>query len=252
MAKDDAYGTVLQIGTSQIETAVIVGTITGTGNATITTTDAILAGSPLDTVVALVNGDLPSESAAKMATAMNLVAALTTVFVITSSGPNLILTRVLAAANDGTLNIAYTNTTCTGLTPDATSNDTLAGAALATIAQVQAISGPSLAADTIDVTTHDSTNAWEEMVVGILRSGEVSVDIVYDPADDTHDATGGNGLLTRLNSRVRTDFSLIFSDTGSTTWGFNGDVTGFVPGMPHDGALTAAVTIKITDSPTLV
>ncbi len=93
MALYDAYGTALQIGTSQIETAVIVGTITGSGDATLTTTDAILAGSPLATVVALINGDLPSESAAKMATAMNAVGALTTVFVITSTGPNLILTR---------------------------------------------------------------------------------------------------------------------------------------------------------------
>lgn len=252
MANFDAYGTALQIGTSQVETAVIVGTITGTGNATVTTTDAILAGSPLDTVVAVVNGDLPSESAAKMATAMNLVSALTDVFVITSTGPNLILTRILAAANDATLNIAYTNTTSTGLTPDATSNDTTAGAALATIAQVQSISGPSLSADTVDVTTHDSTNAWEEHVVGIIRSGEVGLEIVYDPADDTHDATGGNGLLTRLENKTATDFSLIFPDTGSTTWGFNGFVTGFEPDTAHDGAVTAAVTAKITDDPTLV
>lgn len=252
MALNDAFGTALQTGTSQVETSVIVGTITGTGNATVTTTDAILAGSPLDTVVALVNLDLPSESAAKMATAMNLVSALTDVFVITSTGANLILTRILAAANDGTLNIAYTNTTCTGLTPDATSNDTTAGAALTTVAQVQSIGGPGMAADTIDVTTHDSTNAWEEIVVGVLRSGEVSIDIVYDPADDTHDATGGNGLLTRLENKTATDFSLIFPDAASTTWGFNGFVTGFVPGAAHADALTAAVTAKITDDPTLV
>lgn len=252
MASFDAYGTALQIGTSQVETAVIVGTITGTGNATVTTTDAILAGSPLDTVVAVVNNDVPATVATKMAAAMNLVSALTDVFTIVAEGPNLILTRILAAANDATLNIAYTNTTCTGLTPDATSNDTTAGAVLATVAQVVSIGGPSLAADSIDVTTHDSTNAWEEVVVGILRSGEVSMEIVYDPADDTHDATGGNGLLTRLKNRTRTNFSLVFSDTASTTWAFDGDVTGFEPGAAHDDALTASVTAKITDSPTLV
>ena len=252
MANYDAYGTALQIGTAQVETSVIVGSITGTGNATVTTTDAILAGSPLDTVVALVNLDLPSESAAKMAAAMNLVSALTDVFVITSTGPDLILTRILAAANDGTLNIAYTNTTCTGLTPDATSNDTTAGAALATVAQVTNIGGPSLSADSVDVTTHDSTNAWEESVVSVLRSGDVTLDIVYDPADDTHDATGGNGLLTRISGKTRTDFSLIFPDSGASVWGFNGDITGFEPGAGVADALTATVTIKVTDSPTLV
>ena len=252
MTEIAAYGTALQIGTSQVETAVIVGTITGSGNATITTTDAILAGSPLDTVVAVLNGDVPVTVATKMAAAMNLVGALTTVFTIVSDGPNLVLTRKLAAANDATLNIAYTNTTCTGLTPDATSNDTTAGAVLATVAQVENITGPALAADTIDATTHDSASAFEDVVIGIIRTGEIGMDIVYDPADDTHDATGGNGLLTRLNNKTKTNFSLIFPDTATTTWALDGFVTSFEPGAPHDDKLSAAVTVKVTGVPTLV
>ena len=250
MAKDDAFGTQLKAGTAQIETAVIVGTITGSGNATITTTDAILAGSPLDTVVAVVSGDTPDTSCTKMAAAMNLVAAITNVFTVVADGPNLVLTRILAAANDATLNIAYTNTTCTGLTPGATSNDTLAGTALTTVAQVMAFGGPGLTADTTDVTTHDSTGAFEEMVVTILRTGELTMSLVYDPADATHDAS--TGLLYRHENKVRTNFSLIFPDTGSTTWAFNGDITAFGPEMPHDGALTAPATVKISGQPTLV
>ena len=252
MAEYSAYGTLLKIGTSQVETSVIVGTITGTGNATITTTDAILAGSPLDTVVAVVNTDVPVTVATKMAAAMNLVSALTDVFTIVSDGPNLVLTRILAAANDATLNIAYTNTTCTGLTPDATSNDTTAGAVLATVAQVEGITGPGLSIDMADVTTHDSTSAFEEAVPGIIRTGEIGLDIVYDPADDTHDATGGNGLLTRLNNKTKTNFSLVFTDTGTTTWALDGFVTNFEPGMPHDDKLSATVTVKVTGVPTLV
>ena len=53
------------------------------------------------------------------------------------------------------------------------------------IAQVQSIGGPGLSADTVDVTSHDSTGAWEEVVVSILRSGEITLDIVYDPANAT-------------------------------------------------------------------
>ncbi len=252
MANVAAYGAALQIGTAQVETAVVVVTTVTAGNATVTTTDAILAGSPLDTVVALANNDIASTVARKFAVAMNLVSALTDVFTIVAHGDDLVLTRILAAANDGTLNIAYADTTSAGLTDDATSNNTTAGAALATVAQVTNIGGPSLSADTIDVTTHDSTNAWEETKVGVLRSGEVPLDIVYDPAEDTHDGTAGNGLLTRIKNKVRTDFSLIFPDTGSTTWGFNGEISGFVPSAPIAAGLTATITIKITGEPTLV
>jgi predicted secreted protein len=163
-----------------------------------------------------------------------------------------IVTRLVAAANDGTLNLEYADNTSGGLTDDATSNDTTAGAVLATVAQVVSVGGPGLSADTIDVTTHDSTNAWEDIVIGILRSGEVAVDIVYDPAEDTHDGTAGNGLLTRIKNKVLTNFSLVFPDTGSTTWAFDGWISGFEPGAPHADKLSAAITIKITSSPTLV
>lgn len=247
MAKYAAFDAQLDIGTAQVETAVVVGTITGSGNATVTTTASGLAGTPLDTVVAVLENDVPATVATKMATAMNLVSALTDMFSIVANGPNLILTRIAAAANDGTMNIAYTNTTCTGLTPDATSDATTAGVAKVETAGVTNISGPGLALDTVDVTTHDQTVAWEEVVGTILRSGEVSLDIVYDPAGGTHDAT--TGLVYRYENKLYSYFDLIFRSTNN--WTFFGYVTGFEPGMPVDGALTASVTVKITGAPTL-
>jgi hypothetical protein len=43
------------------------------------------------------------------------------------------------------------------------------------IAQVKSVSGPGIKLDTVDVTTHDSTGGWEEVVGTILRSGEVKL-----------------------------------------------------------------------------
>ncbi len=111
----------------QVETAVIVGSITGSGNATFTLTSALTVGSPLATSVAVLNGDTPTVVATKAAAALMAVAAIALDYTITSSGANLIITAKVAAANDATLNMAYTNDTCTGLTPDASSNDTHAG-----------------------------------------------------------------------------------------------------------------------------
>jgi len=118
------------------------------------------------------------------------------------------------------------------------------------IAQVKSISGPSLSADTEDVTSHDSVNAWEEVVVTILRSGEVTLDIVYDPADATH-KDAANGLLNDLQGRASTTYTLVFPDAASTEWSFSAYVTAFEPDAPVDGALTASVTLKATGDMTI-
>lgn len=116
------------------------------------------------------------------------------------------------------------------------------------IAYVQNISGPGIAADTEDVTTHDSTGAWEEHVVTILRSGEASLDLEFDPTAATQRNASG-GLLYDLISRASQTYSITFPDT--TVWSFSAFVTGFEPSAPHDGALTAAVKLKLTGEPTL-
>lgn len=117
--------------------------------------------------------------------------------------------------------------------------------------QVTNISGPGLSLDTEDVTSHDSTSAWEERAGTILRSGEMTVDIVYDPAHATH-KNAGSGLLADLVGRAAATYTLVFSDAATTEWTFSAFVTGFEPGMPHDGALTASVTFKPTGVITLL
>jgi predicted secreted protein len=119
------------------------------------------------------------------------------------------------------------------------------------IANVQSISGPGLTLDTEDVTTHDSSSAWEEVVATILRSGEITLDIVYDPNAATHKYASG-GLLYDMVLRTATAYTLVFPSSGTVTWSFNAFVTGFEPSAPHDGALTASVTMKLTGAPTLV
>ena len=120
-----------------------------------------------------------------------------------------------------------------------------------TIANVQNISGPGLVLDVEDVTSHDSTGAWEEVVGTILRSGEISLDIVYDPNTATHKNAAG-GLLADLIARTQVAYTLVFPSTATVTWSFNALVTGFEPSAPHDGALTAAVKMKINGQPSLV
>ena len=114
-------------GVLQVTTTPIVGTITQSGNATVTITGAGIAGSPVAVSVPVLLNDTTTQSAAKMAAAINANAAIAAMYTATSSVANLILTALKCAANDATLNIAYTNGTCLGLTPDATSDATTAG-----------------------------------------------------------------------------------------------------------------------------
>ena len=120
----------------------------------------------------------------------------------------------------------------------------------AEVANVKSISGPGLTLDTEDVTSHDSTEAWEEVVATILRTGEISVDIVYDPNNATH-KNAALGLLNDLTSRTSAAYSIVFPTTPAVTWSFTAFVTGFEPSAPVDGGLTASVSLKITGKPTI-
>ena len=114
-------------GVAQVETATIVGNITGDGNATFTITGTGITGSPLAVSVPVLNGDTPTVTAAKAAVVLNANAAVAAMYVATSVAADLKLTAIKAEANDATLNIAFTNGTCTGLTPNATSVNTTGG-----------------------------------------------------------------------------------------------------------------------------
>ena len=117
------------------------------------------------------------------------------------------------------------------------------------VAYVSNISGPSLALDTEDVTTHDQASAFEEVVATILRTGDITLDIFYDPDEGTHDAS--TGLLTDYEAKTLRNFQIRFPTTGKVQWSFAAYVTGFNPGAPVGGALTASVSMKISGVPTL-
>lgn len=118
-----------------------------------------------------------------------------------------------------------------------------------TIAEVVEVTGPPLSADTADTTNHDSTDAYEESVVTVLRTGEVTFDINYLPTDSTHDAS--SGLLNDYENKTKRNFEVIFSNDSNTKWSFSAYVTGFEPSAPHDDKLDASVTLKVTEKPTL-
>jgi predicted secreted protein len=122
---------------------------------------------------------------------------------------------------------------------------TLTGAAAGVIANITNFSGPGISLDTVDVTAHDSTGAWEEVVPTIVRGGEVTFEINYNPT--THHYAG-HGLAFNLITRL-IDTWTIGGPMGA--WSFQGYVTAFEPSAPFDGKMAASCTIKVTGAVTV-
>lgn len=114
-----------------------------------------------------------------------------------------------------------------------------------TIARVANIKPPPIKRDTYDSTTHDSEEQWEEAEAGIKRTGEVSIDIRYNPL--IHDS-----LLADVNDETPRNYRIVFPTSPPVTWRLRMWLTGFEPEAPHDDLLAASATFKVTGKPTFV
>lgn len=253
MSGSAAFGTVLNSGVAQIVTAVVVcptGAITNAGDIHATMTSALLGGGTEIVDVAVLLADSTATVATKIANALNLNADFNADFVAVASGVNVIVTALVPAANEAGMNLAIEVVApCAGMTDDTTSTATLAGQAYTPIVSVTNFGGLPLSVDTEDVTAHDSVGAWEEVVATIIRSGTLKLDINYDPDGATHAAA--TGLLYKLNNQLLTHYQLDFPDAGATRFSFVAYVTGFEPGAPVEGKLSATVSFKTDGVPTL-
>jgi len=111
----------------QVETATVVGTITLAGNATVIVTSARMNGSPKSFSVAVLLADTASDVAGKIRTTLAFDADVSSQFLVSGTGADVVLTYHIGQANDISLNISIDNNTCTGLTPAPTSANTTAG-----------------------------------------------------------------------------------------------------------------------------
>lgn len=115
----------------QVETLTVVGTVSGSGNINVTVTAVGMTGTPKTVGVAVTASDTAAIVARKIATALQADADIghptTGFFTVTHFGADVILIARDGAANDSTMNIAYVQTTATGLTNVATSANTTPG-----------------------------------------------------------------------------------------------------------------------------
>ena len=114
------------------------------------------------------------------------------------------------------------------------------------IGQLTNISGPSVAADTIDVTSHDSTGAYRQFVAGLLDGGDLSLE------GNLLTAGAGDEILDLAETRENVCFYVKFpTAAGSTGWAwlFAGAVNSLETQAPHDGKIGFTASIKLTEQP---
>ena len=117
------------------------------------------------------------------------------------------------------------------------------------VAELTDISGPSLSTDTIDVTNHDSEEAYREFVAGLKDAGEVNIEGNFLASHETLESA--SDVFALFDSGDLTDFEIEFPDDDTTTWSFSGIVTAFETIANFEDAATFTATIKISGQPTL-
>ncbi|RMB81278.1 phage tail tube protein [Streptomyces shenzhenensis] len=112
------------------------------------------------------------------------------------------------------------------------------------IADVTSLNPPGISRETLDVTSHDSVNAWMEFLGGLKDPGEVSADVNYQPSK--HDL-----LVADFEDDAPRNYQIVFPDEDATTWAFPAILTGFEPEAPYDDKATASLTWKVSGKPTI-
>lgn len=114
------------------------------------------------------------------------------------------------------------------------------------IAELTGISGPSISADIIDVTSHDSPDGYKEVLQGLRDAGEISIEGNFIPGN-----AGQVALTTDLNDGSSDAYTVTFPTAMGTTWTFSAIVTAFSTDEPFDAKASFTATLKITGKATL-
>ena len=109
---------------------------------------------------------------------------------------------------------------------------------LTTIAQVIGFTGPGPEVETWDATGLDSGTGKEHKPTGYVEGGDISGDLMLDPALTTHQA-----LTDLITTPASVGWKIIFAD--ATEWPFNGTLKTFEPTVDMADGLKASFGVKL-------
>ena len=115
---------------------------------------------------------------------------------------------------------------------------------LATVAEINSITGPNMTRETIDVTSLDSTGGYREFIASFRDAGEVTLNM-------NHTIGGYGDFVADFEASGARIYQITMSNVEASTLIFLAYVTNVTMGIPTDDKATMDVTIKITGQVTL-
>ena len=121
------------------------------------------------------------------------------------------------------------------------------GANYTTVAEVTKLTPLAMKRDSIDLTSHQSSDGYSEKIPGMRDAGAVSVDCNWLPTNTTQDKT--TGVLSTFNDNVNHYWRVVLPGSILTITMF-GHVTEFKGELPlkEQGALS--LSIELSGKPT--
>jgi predicted secreted protein len=116
------------------------------------------------------------------------------------------------------------------------------------VAEISSITS-SLTADELDVTSHDSLDAWREFVRG-LKSMEITLEGNYIPASATHDMTINTGMLWLFDEGTQRNYQLVFPDPDNTQFEFKAITVEVTHTADVEDKLAFTSRLRVTGEPT--
>ena len=119
------------------------------------------------------------------------------------------------------------------------------GTGFETLAEITDISGPSLSAEKIDVTSLDTVGSYREYITGFIEPGDITLAMNY--TKDTYDK-----MLTALNAGTEYDMQILIPDSTTTDskLEFVGIVQTLAFAIPVGDKVSADATITVSGQTT--
>jgi hypothetical protein len=125
------------------------------------------------------------------------------------------------------------------------------------VASVADIVGPKAKADTIDSTTHDTTDGYRDFIASLKDGQEVTFPVWLDPNEATHNetatvvGTNAGGLKYLFEQRVKRNMKLVMPVSPVARVRFTALVTGYEFDFKVAGGIMANIVLKVNKEPVL-
>lgn len=106
--------------------------------------------------------------------------------------------------------------------------------------KIKSVTPPNQSRDAIDATHNSVPVSWRYLVSGLTDGGEMTIEFIFDPADDLTSA-----LLAEFGSTNATQERRILGPSNSF-WYFNALMTGMQPEAPVDDLMVCSATFKVS------